>query len=190
MSRKPPKTQKKVSVTLFRTSLRTTKFYFSFAPLDTLDEALNRYNTIDVKEEQSNPNYLEKVNILRNTHQELKEGFDRLQLLASQGPDSKEFVEPKVQGLWKIALESNFTPDELESLRVELRHYENRLLKLRHMQVEAALHEERHKEKEKLFGAKTPGMQQLHDDIKKHARKVDKIHLDLEGRILQKHVEL
>lgn len=128
--------------------------------------------------------------MLRDKHQNLKEGFDRLQVLASQGPDSKDFVEPKVQGLWRVALESNFTSDELESLRVELRHYENRLLKLRHLQVEAALHEEKHKEKEKLYGAKTPGMQQLHDDIKTHARKVEKLHVDLESRIMQRHVEL
>lgn len=143
-----------------------------------------------MKEEQENPNYLEKVSALREKHQDIKENFDKLQLLASQGPDSKDFVEPKVQGLWRVALESNFTPDELESLRVELRHYENRLMKLRHLQVEAALHEEKHKEKEKLYGAKTPGMQQLHDDIKKHARKVDKLHVDLESRIMQRHVEL
>jgi Alpha-2-macroglobulin RAP, C-terminal domain len=38
--------------------------------------------------------------------------------LAAQGPDNKEFVEPKVQGLWKIATASNFTTHELESLRV------------------------------------------------------------------------
>lgn len=164
--------------------------YRLFFTPDTLDEALNRYNTIDANEEPDNPNYLQKVNALRGKHQDIKENFDRLQLLASQGPDSKDFVEPKVQGLWRIALESNFTPDELESLRVELRHYENRLLKLRHLQVEAVLHEEKHKEKEKLYGAKTPGMQQLHDDIKKHARKVDKLHVDLESRIMQRHVEL
>lgn len=165
--------------------------YINFLFLsDTLDEALDRYNTIDANEEPSSANHLEKVSALRDKHQDLKEGFDRLQLLASQGPESKEFVEPKVQGLWRIALESNFTPDELESLRVELKHYENRLLKLRHLQVEAALHEEKHKEKEKLYGAKTPGMQQLHDDIKKHVRKVDKLHLDLESRIMQRHVEL
>lgn len=111
--------------------------------------------------------------------------------LASKGPDSKEFVEPKVQGLWKIALESNFSPDELESLRVELRHYENRLLKLRHLQVEAALNEDTHKKKQmKLNGVKPPGMQQLEDDIKKQSKKVEKIHLDLESRIMQKHIEL
>jgi alpha-2-macroglobulin receptor-associated protein len=40
--------------------------------------------------------------------------------LAAQGPDNKEFVEPKVQGLWKIAAKSNFSAQELESIRVSL----------------------------------------------------------------------
>lgn len=54
------------------------------------------------------------------------------------GPNSKDFVEPKVQQLWKLALQGDFKPQELESLRVELLHYEARLLKLRHMQAEHA----------------------------------------------------
>lgn len=82
-----------------------------------------------------NDDYLDKVNAIRSTHKEIKDGFDRLHVLASKGPNSKEFIEPKVQGLWKIALESKFTPTELESLRIELRHYEDRLLKLRNLQV-------------------------------------------------------
>lgn len=35
-----------------------------------------------------------------------------------KGPNAQEFVEPKVQGLWKLALEGNFTPEELYSLKV------------------------------------------------------------------------
>lgn len=156
-----------------------------------MDEALDKFNTIDAREEGPISNHIEKVNTLREKHRDIKEGYDHLQLLASKGPSSKEFIEPKVQGLWKIALESNFTPDELESLRIELRHYENRLMKLRHLQVEAALNEERHRQKQVAFsGAKTPGLKKMEEDIRNHARKVEKIHLDLEARILQKHVEL
>lgn len=71
-------------------------------------------------------------------------------------------------------------------------HYENRLLKLRHLQVEHALHEEKYKEKEKLniAGAKTHASSMMSDNIKKQARKVEKIHLDIETRIMQKHIEL
>lgn len=34
------------------------------------------------------------------------------------------FVEPKVAGLWKIALKADFDDVELESLREELRNFE------------------------------------------------------------------
>lgn len=49
---------------------------------------------------------------------DVKSGYDRLERLAAQGPDSKEFIEPKVQGLWMLAVNGNFGQDELASLRV------------------------------------------------------------------------
>lgn len=137
-----------------------------------------------------NKDFRDKTNQLREKHRDLRDGYDRLNRLAAKGPNSKEFVEPKVQGLWKIALETDFTTDELESLRVELMHYENRLLKLRHMQAEHALNSDKYGEKIKIAGDKPNGMQMMEDTIKKQARKVEKLHLDLETRIMQKHVEL
>lgn len=132
--------------------------------------------------------YINRVNVIRDKHRDLKDGYDRLFLLASKGPNNKEFVEPKVQGLWKIALQSNFSATELESLRVELLHYEDRLLKLRHLQAEAAL-AEKHLKKESS-GVKSDGAVVMEDNIKKQARKVEKIHLNLETKIMQKHIEL
>ncbi|KAG5886353.1 hypothetical protein JTB14_000455 [Gonioctena quinquepunctata] len=158
---------------------------------NAVDDSLDKYNKIEIAEEPKK-DYLDKVNMIREKHNEIKDGFDHLHLLAAKGPASKEFVEPKVQGLWKIALESNFTPSELHSLKTELFHYENRLLKLRHLQVEHALHEEKYKEKAKMnmAGGKTSAASLMAENIKKHAMKVDKIHLDLETRIMQKHIEL
>jgi hypothetical protein len=69
-------------------------------------------------------------------------------------------------------------------------HYENRLLKLRHLQAEAALGSERRANKEKLAGEKSEGILLMEETIKKQARKVEKLHLDLETRIMQKHIEL
>lgn len=138
-------------------------------------------------EEQHGKDFVNKVNDLRDMHHDLRDGIDRLNRLTAKGPNSKEFVEPKVQGLWKIALDTNFSAVELESLRTELLHYENRLLKLRHYQVEAALYEQNHQNKEK---DKANGALLMKDHIKKQTRKVEKIHLDLETRIMQKHIEL
>lgn len=54
----------------------------------------------------------------RNHHRDLKDSYDRLNRIASKGPKNQDFVEPKVQGLWRIAVESNFSADELASLKV------------------------------------------------------------------------
>lgn len=166
---------------------------YKLISLDSIDDALDKYNKIELTEEKDpNKDYLDKVNLLREKHKEIRNGYDHLYLLSAKGPASKEFVEPKVQGLWKVALESNFTPSELESLRVELLHYENRLLKLRHLQAEHALHEEKYKDKQRMniAGGKSDSASLMHDTIKKQARKVEKIHLDIETRIMQKHIEL
>lgn len=158
---------------------------------DSVDENLDKFNTIELREEaEPNKDYLDKVNMLRDKHKDIRDGYDHLFLLSAKGPNSREFVEPKVQGLWKVAVESNFTGDELESLRIELLHYENRLLKLRHMQAEAALNDDYHKKKIDIAGGKTSGMMMMEDNIKKQSRKVEKIHLDIETKIMQKHLEL
>jgi len=126
------------------------------------------------------------VESVRDTHRDLKKGYDRLERMALSGPKSKEFDEPQVQTLWAIALKGDFTDDELESLRTELRHYEQRLLKLRYLHAQQAFKDD---------GVKANGTEQEdHKDLKlrvKHQeRKVTKLHSDLETRITQRHLEL
>ena len=58
------------------------------------------------------------VFIYREKNRDLKLAYDRLERMALSGPKSKEFEEPKVQGLWRVAQKADFTSDELESLRV------------------------------------------------------------------------
>lgn len=159
------------------------------AHMNSVDDKLDRFNAIEYAEEDQDDKkkYESKVNMLRTKHREIRDGYDQLLRMAVSGPSNKDFVEPKVQGLWKMAVNSNFTPDELESLKVELLHYEKRLLKLRHLQVEAALQE---KQGKKVAGDKLNVADFVDDSIKKQARKVEKLHLDLEARIMQKHVEL
>ncbi|XP_020297143.1 alpha-2-macroglobulin receptor-associated protein [Pseudomyrmex gracilis] len=146
------------------------------------------WNELEEREELSNDileqklSHTEKANLLRKKHLELKNGFDRLDRLTAKGPNHRDFVEPKVQDLWRTALRANFTSDELRSLKEELLHYESRLLKVRHLHTEAALE------------AAEKG--QLHDldaseqHIKKHIRTVQKLHNDLETKIMQRHTEL
>jgi len=58
------------------------------------------------------------LKLFRDKVREIKNGYDRLERLSARGPNSKEFIEPKVQGLWMLAVNGNFSQDELASLRV------------------------------------------------------------------------
>lgn len=69
-------------------------------------------------------------------------------------------------------------------LQEELLHYESRLLKLRHLHTEGALEAAR---KGQLHDVDNSTTEQ---HIKKHVRTVQKIHMDLENKIMQKHTEL
>lgn len=155
---------------------------------NAVDETHDKFNTI-ANEEEVNKDHTAKANLLRTHHRDLKDSYDRLNRIASKGPKSQDFVEPKVQGLWRIAVKSNFSADELASLKTELLHYENRLLKLRHLQAEHALGQERFGDK-KVMGHKSDGEELMEETIKKHARKVEKLHDYLEKRITSKHSEL
>ncbi|KPJ21021.1 hypothetical protein RR48_00316 [Papilio machaon] len=64
--------------------------------------------------------------------------------------------------------------------QVELQHYESRLLKLRHLQADHVA----------ASGDKMDMFAEQQQQIKKHSRKVEKMHDDLHKRISQRHTEL
>lgn len=49
---------------------------------------------------------------------DMRSSYDNLDRLTAQGPKHREFVEPKVQGLWRLAVKANFSSNELASLKV------------------------------------------------------------------------
>lgn len=105
-------------------------------------EAFNEINNVEEDSLSEHPvhnDIHQGAQLLREKHRDLKDSIDRLERITAKGPNSQEFVEPKVQGLWRIAVASNFTADELNSLKIELLHYESRLLKLRRMNADHAL---------------------------------------------------
>merc|ERR1719447_2453434 len=121
----------------------------------------------------------------------IKRDYERLQRLATNQPLESPFNEPKVAGLWKLALEAKFEPEELESLRQELTHYETRLEKMHFLEAELRLVDERHGGK---FGPdhddKTEGRSIMDRKLEKHISHVAKLHETLEGRIIARHNEL
>lgn len=161
------------------------------------EEDLDRFNeiahaeevasTVDINANAKNNDYLHEANLLREKHRDLRDNYDRLERLSAKGPNNKEFIEPKVQGLWRMAAASNFSTDELASLKVELLHYESRLLKLRHLHAEQALNREKYKDAE--HQSKHDKYLSMDEHIKKQSRKVEKLQENIEQRIF-KHSEL
>jgi len=148
----------------------------------------DRKNEIHLEElqnlEETKPTDKEvPITNIREKNRELKNAYDRLERMTFSGPKRKAFEEDKVQTLWKAAQQASFTPEELESLRTELRHYEQRVLKLRYLQAQHG-HLMNTPNEDKV------NKTDLEQRIKMQARKVEKIHADLEIRITQKHLEL
>ncbi|CAG4970065.1 unnamed protein product [Parnassius apollo] len=155
------------------------------------EEEIENFNEVNLEtNEVPSKDFVDKANLLREKHRALRDGYDRLHRIAARGPTNKEFIEPKVQGLWRIAAAANFTVDELASLKVELQHYESRLLKLRHLHADHVSNLEKHHSKVAAAGDKMDMFAEQQQQIKKHARKVEKMHADLESKILARHSEL
>lgn len=158
------------------------------------EDELEKFNEIamadeedsnDIVQEQKrnkHEEYVGKANQVREKHREIRDNIDRLERVVARGSNASEFVEPKVQGLWRIAQESDFNAEQLASIKVELHHFESRFLKLRHMHAEHAL------TMEKFKNAKTGDKQhdklsELESKIHKQSRKVEKLQDDLEKRL-------
>ncbi|KAH8331168.1 hypothetical protein KR067_012382 [Drosophila pandora] len=156
--------------------------------LDNYNLISNDPNENEIKTHAQNVKKFENdLNALRGHHTGIKDHYDRLERLVSSGPHSQDFIEPKVQGLWRVAQASNFTEKELNSIKTELYHFESRLLKLRHLHAEHALHKEKYKnEKVKDKGNRFEDME---DHLKKQTRKVEKLQENIE-RTIFKHSEL
>ncbi|XP_022210975.1 alpha-2-macroglobulin receptor-associated protein [Drosophila obscura] len=159
-------------------------------------EDLDTYNLIsnndanenEIKTHDQNVKKFEnELNTLRGHHVGIKDHYDRLERLVSSGPHSQDFIEPKVQGLWRVAQASNFTVKELASIKTELNHFESRLLKLRHLHAEHALHKEKYKDEK--HKDKSNRFEDMEDQLKKQARKVEKLQENIEKTIF-KHSEL
>lgn len=125
------------------------------------------------------------MNEVRDKHRELRDNADRLERMTARGSNHSEFIEPKVQGLWRMAQAGKFSAEELASIKVELHHFEARFLKLRTMHAEHALTMEKYK-------SVKPGDKQhdrvsdLEGKIQKQSRKVEKLGAELEKRLLRR----
>lgn len=107
---------------------------------DLFNEVIAEEELLDGRQE-----YLDNANNLREKHRELKETYNNLKERVVEARTRRQFVEPKVQRLWTVAQESNFSDQELAALKEELFHFESRLLKLSHLHAEHAVSNEKQK---------------------------------------------
>ena len=126
---------------------------------------------------------------------DIKKNYERLHRIATNTHPIREFEEPKVNGLWKLAQEADFNSEELQSLRKELKHYEQRLQKLHLLTAELDMVDKRRDdendvEKDEEVWEKTDGRKRMDSKLKKHKDTVDKLHNSLKNRIAARHSEL
>jgi hypothetical protein len=121
-------------------------------------------------------------NELKKRMKDLHKGLDKLHKLATNQGEFG-FREPKVSGLWRVAMEADFSDQELESLRQELEHYEKRLEKLRFLQAELELVDDRQENYSDLDNEKTEGRRVMDRKLAKSRESVDKIHDHIETKI-------
>ena len=127
---------------------------------------------------------------------DIKKNYDRLHRLATNTQPLRDFEEPKVNGLWKLAQEADFNTEELQSIRKELKHYEQRVQKLHLLTAELDMVDKRRDyddndlEKDGQNWEKTDGRNRMDSKLKKHKDTVDKLHNSLKNRIAARHSEL
>lgn len=130
---------------------------------------------------------------LREKYVDIKRNIDKLQRKIASGKiddTAGPFEESPVNVLWSAAMKANFTNAELESLKEELEHYEHRIQKLKHFQVQL--------ERDEIAGVKKSSSEVEDGDVTKHLRRrvkelshtVDKIHSGIENKILKHRDEL
>uniref|UniRef100_A0A023FN45 Putative alpha-2-macroglobulin receptor-associated protein n=1 Tax=Amblyomma cajennense TaxID=34607 RepID=A0A023FN45_AMBCJ len=157
-----------------------------YATRDEDGKELGNDVELNVLAEEERQNGLLSGDVERQRHEALLESYRKLNSRADEAWKRKGgFAEDKVQRLWKLAQQGDFSPSELESLKEELQHYEHRIRKLNHFQTELEQHGADPKAAPDEDHVKT-----LKQRIKQYNHKVNKVHQDLEGRILQRHLEL
>nr|AFK10506.1 low density lipoprotein receptor-related protein associated protein 1 [Callorhinchus milii] len=147
-------------------------------------------NVINPSESHLKEDYLHtKHSVLKDKHRNVQESFERLRKLIHQGYDeNSEFFEPRVLELWDMAKRSNFTEDELDSIKEELKHFETKIEKHQHYQQQLDLSHQKLKHVEKMgdkehLSRNKEKYAMLADKTKELGYKVKKHFQDLMGRL-------
>uniref|UniRef100_A0A0R3S2K1 Alpha-2-MRAP_C domain-containing protein n=1 Tax=Elaeophora elaphi TaxID=1147741 RepID=A0A0R3S2K1_9BILA len=124
---------------------------------------------------------------LKMYHNNLIDSYDKLHRKVAQISE-KVFNNEKVQNLWHLAVQNpNFTTSELESIRIELNHFDKRLEKMKYYDEELRAVK---KQQEKLgkLNVFDEDVSSFEEENKRLQRKLRKLENYLETKII--HTEL
>ncbi|VDP12381.1 unnamed protein product [Onchocerca flexuosa] len=124
---------------------------------------------------------------LKVYHSNIMDSYEKLHQKVAQMSE-KVFNNEKVENLWHLAVQNpNFTASELESIRVELNHFDKRLEKMKYHDEELEITK---KEQEKLgkFNVFDEDVSSFEEENKRLQRKLRKLENYLETKIV--HTEL
>ncbi|XP_045212634.2 alpha-2-macroglobulin receptor-associated protein-like [Mercenaria mercenaria] len=128
----------------------------------------------------------QKKKDMKDKHKQFREGLKRLENQVTDRDNSAGvFEDPRVYKLWALALKAGMNEAELESVRKELTHFENRIRKAEYIQSQLEKSEQKQNSGVQVDEKEHEELRQKANQINK---KVDKYHKDLEERI-HKHID-
>ncbi|XP_060602826.1 alpha-2-macroglobulin receptor-associated protein-like [Ruditapes philippinarum] len=161
--------------------------YFSLKQeYEALEEKVD--NSLDNLDEQEKvwSELAKKKQEMKDKHKDYREGLERLKGKVTDKDNSAAvFEDPRVYKLWALAQKTGMSKEELDSVRKELTHFENRIRKAEYIQNELEKAEEKRKSGGQLD---TRQHEELKQKAEQFNKKVDKYHKDLESKIF-KHLD-
>lgn len=125
--------------------------------------------------------------MLQDKQKETKKGFEHLHAkIKSKLEGDVDFDEQKVIELWSSAQTNNFTSEELDELKTELYHYQTRIKKLRHYEVQLE-HGQVGSDPSKDDDQEVKSLKKRVKDMN---HKIAKVHKLIENKIISKRIEL
>lgn len=147
-------------------------------------ESGNTVADFDAKQEQK----MKQLD-LKKKHKELRDSITKLEEQISTNREgisvkaSGGFTHPKVIELWFAAKNSNFTVEELNSMKEELHHFEHKLKKLEHLQQEHETVDAKMKLKNMQLSEYPEKYNKISEKVAHYLHKVKKYETDLRQRI-------
>ncbi|XP_041363164.1 alpha-2-macroglobulin receptor-associated protein-like [Gigantopelta aegis] len=148
---------------------------------DTSDNSIERFK----KTEMDPKSLKEKHADMKDVHKKIRDGYLKLESLTVK--KDLEFQDPRVYQLWALAQKANMSEKDLESFRMELKHFEHRITKYEYIKEQVYYSKQSLKDVGKDRELEDKHLE-LEEKEKHYALKVKKLHTDLK-KIVDKAIQ-